>query len=176
MTDKPLLFWDVDGVFNRFALQNVPGGHWLRTTVDMPGFPDGVPLVLDRADTARVRSLDDVVEHAWATTWNDYANTILAPLIGLDPMPVAGVYRKFSEYDQTAQWKWRHVVEYADGRPFVWIDDAFTPRMHRAAELRRWMSSDGRPAFTLLLDADPAIGLTDEMVDRVREFAATAAR
>lgn len=167
----PLLFWDVDGVFNRFALQSVPGGDWLRHTVDeFPGMAEPVPLVLDRADTARVRSLDGVVEHAWATTWNDLANTVLGPLIGLDPMPVAHVYRKFSEYDQTAGWKWRHVVDYANGRPFAWIDDGFTMGMLGRADARSRTT-----APTLLITAHPAVGLTDAMVDDVRGFAAVVA-
>lgn len=171
MTGKPLLFWDVDGVFNRYPLQNVTGGEWLRHTIDLPGMPRPVPLVLDPGDVKRVRSLDDIVEHVWATTWNDRANTHLAPLIGLDPMPVAPMNRRFSEYDVTAEWKWDHVLQYAGIRPFAWIDDGFTMGM-----LTRGNRRTAHTAPTLLITADPATGLTDDIVDSVRMFADIAAR
>ncbi len=171
---KPLAFFDVDGVLNRYRLQSVPvlpGERWIRTTVEFPGFNEPVPLVLDDADTARIASVRDVVDPVWGTTWNEHANAILAPLIGLDPMPVAPMYRKFSEYDQTAQWKWRHVVAYAGNRPFVWIDDGITLPMLARAERRSRVV-----APTLLITAHPAVGLTDAMMDwDVREFAEIAA-
>lgn len=167
MTDKPLLFLDVDGVFNRFALQGVNTPGYLRHTIDLPGFPEPVPLVLDGADTARVGAMAAVAEPVWATTWNHHANERMAPLIGLAPLPVATMNRRFSEHDNTAQWKWRYVMEYAAGRPFAWIDDGFTRQMLTDAQRRsRWAGIQ----CTLIM-ADPAVGLTDEMVDSVRLFA-----
>jgi hypothetical protein len=54
------------------------------------------------------------------------------------------------------------LARFAADRPLVWIDDELT----EAA--RAWAA--GRAARTLLLDADPATGLTEELVAAIITF------
>ena len=54
----------------------------------------------------------------------------------------------------------------AEGRPAAWIDDAHTPEAHD------WAAGRGWP--TLLVRADPAIGLTREHVDLLLAWVSAA--
>jgi hypothetical protein len=51
---------------------------------------------------------------------------------------------------------------FANGRPLVWIDDELTHEAHP------WAAERMPPAR--LIDVDPAIGLTEEIVARIAAF------
>jgi hypothetical protein len=55
------------------------------------------------------------------------------------------------------------VAAYVGLRPAVWIDDELTP------QARAWARDRGVP--TLLIDADPAVGLTRAAVDEALQWA-----
>jgi hypothetical protein len=55
-------------------------------------------------------------------------------------------------------------MRHLQDRPAVWIDDVITP------EARTWASARGIP--TLLLEVDPAIGLSTETVELALQWAA----
>jgi hypothetical protein len=55
------------------------------------------------------------------------------------------------------------IAAYTGSRPAAWLDDVITP------EALRWAA--GREAPTLLVDIDPAEGLTRPAVDRSLEWA-----
>jgi hypothetical protein len=91
------------------------------------------------------------VELAWATTWEDRANTTVGPALGLPPLPVVGV----RAYEGKAEWKFGAVGRFARERPLVWLDDDFDlfPTARRAF-------LDRRRDPTALIAVDPATGIT----------------
>jgi hypothetical protein len=157
-----LAFFDVDGVFSPYPRIDDPPPGYVRHEIDVPNWHQ-VTVILNPQHGEWIRALD--VQPVWATAWGRYANEYIAPRIGTDPWPVAPVHRKFSDYDMNSAYKWDGVLEYAAGRPFVWVDDEFTPACHRRANQRARM---GTP--TALVSVDPVVGLTTGHMDAVRAF------
>ena len=71
-------------------------------------------------------------ELVWCTTWAAEANEWIAPHIGLPSLPVIewpdDVKLVRASNPGGTYWKTEHVVEYAAGRAFAWIDDEITDR------------------------------------------------
>jgi hypothetical protein len=146
---RPLLFLDVDGTLLPF------GGNTQR---EPPGATADSHLErLDPQLGVRLATLP--CELVWATTWEDEANTEVASRIGLPPLPVVHWPEPSAEHEHEDQWfglhwKTRTVVEWAGGRPFIWVDDEITDAD------RKWVSTHhhGR---ALLHHVAPSSGLTD---------------
>jgi hypothetical protein len=150
---RPLLFLDVDGTLIPFGARQ-PG------STDSPRRREGSlaqlvaanPLLarLDPKDGRRLSAL--ACDLVWATTWMDDANEVVAPLLGLPSLPVVA----WPDPDDGGplHWKTRGLVDWAAGRPFVWVDDEITPVD------RTWVSAHHR-GRALLHRVDPRRGLTD---------------
>jgi hypothetical protein len=152
--ERPLLFLDVDGPLIPFGS---PSGQPEVATADVSTPADqGNPLLarLDPGIGARLMALD--CHLVWATTWMEEANEVVAPRIGLPRLPVvewpepAGA----GEDPRGLHWKTRPLVEWADGRPFIWVDNEISGMD------RQWVAA-GHPGPSLLHRVDPAKGLTD---------------
>jgi hypothetical protein len=146
--ERPLLFLDVDGTVVPFGRQN---GIRSAATVEDPYLASINPEL-----GTRLAALPcDLV---WATTWEDEANTELAPLLGLPPLRVVHWPEPSSEDELedrwfNLHWKTRTLVAWADERPFVWVDDEI------ADTDIAWVA-DRHPGRALLLSVDAAQGIT----------------
>lgn len=159
--DKPLLLLDVDGPLNPFAAEPSRRPDGYRTHRMLPaGWVARHAAEGKRAKPLRVwlnpghgaEILGLPFELVWATAWMHQANTMIGPHIGLPELPVIEWPRRFHQDPDGIHWKTRHVVAWADGRTFAWVDDEFDDRD------RAWV--DEHHAGTALLHhVDPGIGL-----------------
>ncbi|GAA2305218.1 HAD domain-containing protein [Glycomyces scopariae] len=145
---QPLLFLDVDGTVIPFSQLN-----GARSTARAEPYLAGIRSGLGRRMAALPCQL------VWATTWEGEANTALAPLLGLPPLPVVHWPDPTPEDEHedrwfNLHWKTRTLVAWANGRPFAWVDDEFTQ-----ADIE-WVAAhhQGR---ALLRSVDAAHGITD---------------
>ncbi len=99
----------------------------------------------------------------WATTWEEEANTFLAPLLGLPTLPFIRWPDPRPEPEDGVFWKTPEIVAWAHGRPFAWVDDQITDAD------RAWVQAhhDG-PA--LLHPVDPKSGLTADDFTRLTDW------
>ncbi|CAL9274069.1 hypothetical protein SUDANB5_02537 [Streptomyces sp. SudanB5_2050] len=151
-SERPLLFLDVDGPLIPFGssadqeeIAAAPS-----TTVDQ-----GNPLLarLDPGIGARLTALH--CQLVWATTWMEEANEVVAPRIGLPKLPVLDWPDADAEgTPRGLHWKTRPMVEWAAGRPFIWVDDEIS------AMDRLWVDAS-HPGPSLLHQVEPAKGLND---------------
>jgi hypothetical protein len=157
--DRPLVLIDVDGVLNVIATAKErrrlcyhEGWRQKRVETGVGAFrlfwnPDTGPL-LNRL------AAETGAELAWGTTWEEYANLIVGPLVGLPRLPVASV----SDFPHKAN----GIVPFTAGRPFVWFDDE-----PDAAEVTAVLAI-GQPH--LVVKVDEREGLTEQHVAAAREW------
>jgi hypothetical protein len=153
----PILFVDVDGVISLFGFPSeaAPPGqfHWV----------DGIAHCISDSAGPRLCRLAQTFELVWATGWEEKANEYLPLLLDLpdDELPVLTFDGR--AVFGTAHWKLAAIEEYAGDRPAAWIDDSLDERCTAWAE--------ARPAPTLLIETDPAEGITDKDVERLLRWA-----
>ncbi|MER7576353.1 HAD domain-containing protein [Streptomyces sp. NPDC126514] len=144
-----LLFLDVDGTLLPFG----GPGPYPEHAPPCPGAPLAHPL-LNRVDPAlgpRLAGLGCAL--VWATTWMEDANACLSPWLGLPPLPLVD-WPDDEGGPPGLHWKTRPLIEWAGGRPFVWVDDEI------GEADRRWVAEHcAVPA--LLHRVDHRTGLTD---------------
>ncbi len=137
---RPLLFLDVDGPLLPFGA--TPTDAALR---ELGSLLAALPCDL-----------------VWATTWDHTANEVIAPRLGIAPLPVVDWLETDAQDDWFGlHWKTRSVVAWADRRAFAWIDDEVTDRD------REWITAN-HPGHALLHAVDAHSGLTGEDVASVR--------
>jgi len=164
--EKPLLLIDVDGVISLFGFDpaSPPAGRFEMV--------DGFAHYLSATAGEHLRELSREFELVWCTGWEERANEYLPGALKLrDPLPLI----TFDGIDRPpgAHWKLAAIDAYAGpSTPLAWVDDAHD---HRCTE---WASA--RPAPTLLVATEPAVGLADahvaELLDWVRDPAIAVVR
>lgn len=172
MVMKPLLLIDVDGPLNPWKNKPTkrPEGYETHRLVPT-GWNPRKPLRvwLNPSHGAELLSLPfDLI---WCTTWgwdND-ANRLIGPAIGLPELPVlefpvALKYRNFERDENGVYWKTPDIVEWADGRSFVWIDDEIRSADHE------YITNHHKGA-AMAHQVDPARGLTTENFEILRAWA-----
>jgi hypothetical protein len=145
MTHKPLLMVDIDGVISLFGFppDNRPVGSFHSI--------DGIFHFLSACAATHLLKLASVFDLVWCSGWEERANEHLPHLLELpEPLPFLSFSR--SPVRANAHWKLDAIEDYAGPRPLAWIDDAFNDACHTWAH--------ARAAPTLLVQTDPAIGLT----------------
>jgi len=168
---KPICFLDVDGVLNVFdaAADWDDEHHYEKNLVFRnPRNNDRWTqrqVVLDRRHPALLGMLAADFEMVWATAWREAANAALSELLGLPQLPV--VTFRHSGGVGGLHWKTPRLADWAEGRPFVWLDDE--ARSDDAAWLRN-VNPD-----VAVLRCDPVYGLTDKHILDALDFAASLA-
>ncbi|MFF7868887.1 hypothetical protein ACFZCT_20840 [Streptomyces qaidamensis] len=152
-TDRPLLFLDVDGPLIPFGPPSVPSSP---AAAGFPTSPDRGNPLLERLDPGLgPRLLALGCRPVWATTWMEEANEVVSPLIGLPRLPVVEWPAPCADEGPNGlHWKTGPLVEWADGRPFIWVDDEI------GAMDRLWVDAS-HPGPSLLHRVDPVTGLVD---------------
>ncbi|WP_353943861.1 HAD domain-containing protein [Streptomyces sp. HUAS MG91] len=149
----PLLFLDVDGPLIPFGSSS---GHPQDSASDTWTSADqGNPLLTRLDPELGPRLIALGCQLVWATTWMEEANEVVSPRIGLPRLPVVEwPASSTAEGPRGLHWKTRAIVEWADDRPFIWVDDEIS------AIDRLWVDAS-HPGPSLLHRVDPGKGITD---------------
>lgn len=159
-----LLLVDIDGVLNPYLAKPTrrPEGystHRIAPQGIKPSKPLRVWLNNDHGPMLNKFAAENDCKLIWCTTWEDDANTMIGPRIGLGALPVI-------KFGWTAhQWKYNAVLDYCAGEPFVWFDDDF---FEYKKELR-WFEANRKEPCSLHW-IDPKIGLTIKDLDKAKEW------
>ncbi len=177
MSDRPLLYIDVDGPLNPYGAkpEKRPVGYethrlmpaaWLeRHPSTPPARVKPLRVWLNPEHGPQLLALADVFELVWATTWEHEANAMIGPMIGLPELPVVewDHNRPRLDWEHGTFWKTKQLIEHAAGRPFAWVDDDITVRD------RRYVDTEN-PGAALLHYVDPAKGLLDDDFAQLRSW------
>ncbi|HEY2076044.1 MAG TPA: HAD domain-containing protein [Streptosporangiaceae bacterium] len=152
---RPILLVDVDGVLNPWEAESCPDGF-----AEYEFFP-GERVLLSPAHGDLLNSLAAAYELVWATAWEHRANRFIAPVLALPALPViefplSGRHLLFRKLPA--------VAEAVGDRPCAWIDDVHPPDHYE------WAAARGVP--TLIVDINPAEGLTSAVAERLAQWAA----
>jgi hypothetical protein len=155
--DRPLLLIDIDGVISLFgfdATQPPPGRFEL---------VDGIPHFLSAGAAERIGGLQEHFELVWCSGWEEKADEYLPLALGL-PAGLRHLTFVPAGPASVRHWKLAAIDAYAGPhRPLAWIDDQFDHSCHAWAVARL--------GPTELVATDPAIGVTAEQSERLRDWA-----
>ncbi len=172
-TDLPVLFLDVDGVLNAYALDPILAGfddfevHEV-TIGDDTGFRMTLDLRLSPGMGQALATLP--AEIVWLTTWEHNADQLIAPLVGL-PRGLRVLSPPSGAKTGTPLWKLDALRQSVslNPTPFVWLDDDLN--LFRAAvSAEKWASE--LPVPSLLIAPDPRAGILPEDIEAIEEFLA----
>lgn len=174
---KPVVALDVDGVLNIFPPFGPlrPGWQRFDVTLHADRWPNGWHLRRLRGDTEQITLTMNPVLHGgwitdlrrranvvWATTWESAANDYIAPILGIEPLPL-GVSTETTGgrmSEDSSMWKARALAP--TRAPLVWVDDLND-------RYRRKWGGRGHPA-KLVVTTDERVGLTQSQMDRIDQF------
>jgi hypothetical protein len=155
---KPLLLLDVDGVL---AIQPAAslGGVEHHTVRSAAG--DTHAITIRPEHGSWIRRLARRFDIVWATGWEHDAPRLLGPLLGIPDFDVA-TFTERPSFRRRLD-KLPDVRLLAVDRPTAWVDDDLDD------EARSWAHRRTTP--TLLIQPDPAHGLTARHVQQLLDFA-----
>nr|WP_317620709.1 HAD domain-containing protein [Streptomyces albidoflavus] len=142
-----LLFLDVDGPLIPFGSSS---GRPQSAVTDA----SGNPLLTRLGPGLGTRPTALRCRLAWATTWMEEANEVVSPRIGLPRSPpVKWLAPHADESPCGLHSRTQHLVEWADGQRFIWVDDEIS------AMDRLWVDAS-HSGPSLLHRVAPVKGLT----------------
>ncbi len=147
----PLLLLDIDGALSPI----VSAAEHLLFVADIEGVDPALPSWLDR--------LSSRFQLVWATMWEEDANRVFGPALGLPPLP----YISFDRGGTAETYKLQAVTEFVGQRPFAWVDDDL------GQDVTDFVSR--HPAPALLVRTSPRTGITSHDISALVSFAAELA-
>jgi hypothetical protein len=153
---RPLLLVDVDGVISLFGfdLDARPPGRFQSV--------DGIHHYLSAAAGEHLRTLSAHFDLVWCTGWEEKANAYLPRALSL-PGPLPFLTFAAAPGLGRRHWKLDAIERHAGPhRPLAWIDDD-----HAGCEV--WARD--RPGPTLLVTAEPPVGITGGHVEELIRWA-----
>ncbi len=128
---QPVIAFGVDNVFACLGEPRHRSPHGFEF-VDIPVPPGHVQLgkwIKPELGKEVVTLIQAGAHVAWSSTWGEYANERIAPLLGLPPLPVI----EFANHNGDPEdehwmeqgWKFPAVLNYVAGRPLLWFDTRF---------------------------------------------------
>lgn len=164
MSERPWLLIDVDGVLNPLVVADGFEIHEL-TPTGWVGPALNVQLSAQHGDW--ILALTDVFDLVWATTWEESANRLIAPIVGLpNDLPVIPFAEPRLRHEWDISFKSPAVARYVGSHPFAWLDDSITD-----ADTEWFSTVEGIGAYHLQA-IDPTVGLTVADCAEVRRWAA----
>ncbi|WP_179258022.1 HAD domain-containing protein [Enemella evansiae] len=181
---KPILLLDVDGPLNPYRLITRrghlrPKSRYRERTYsyqrhefqpDESIHTDPYPVLISADHGAALNKLLQVFSLVWASTWEQSANTFLAPLLGIPELPYIEwppLAREWTLRERHhGSWKTKHVAswldEHAERTPWAWVDDEIT-REDRDWFHRLYGDTRGGPFAVerLLMTIHPKHGLRE---------------
>ena len=159
MADRPLILVDVDGVLNVITSAKERRRlcyheSWRQKRVELPAGAFRLFWNPETGPLLRNLAADTGAELAWGTTWEEYANLVVGPLVGLPELPVCPV----ADFPHKAH----GIVPWTAGRPFVWFDDE-----PDATEVTARLAG-AQPH--LVVPVDESEGLTERHIAAAREW------
>lgn len=157
MSDKPLLFIDVDGVLSTYGFDTE------RADPRHLHLVDGIPHHIPGPMAERIKSVIPHFESVWATGWGERANDHLVYILDLPGELEVVEFATRPSTDGSGHWKLNELTERAAGRAAAWIDDGLNE------SCQAWAAERHDP--TLLVHTDPFVGMTDDHVSELIEWA-----
>lgn len=195
---KPLLLLDVDGPLNPWRLITKKGYRPPNNRPDEEPFvyekhflhpagweAAGLPVLISPGHGEALRDLSESFTLVWATTWEEEANRLLGPLLGLPHLPViewpVDLRPKTQYPNHRGSWKTRHILTWLDdfalgpdGKvlPWAWVDDEVNAADRALVRDHYGYTRAAPPAVgSLLLHVDPSHGLRRDDFTVLRDFA-----
>ncbi len=137
-------------------------------TGDLPGplhWIDGVAHCIPEDIGQRLVTLAERFDLVWATGWEERANEHLPFLLKLPFRDLPSLRFRGRAVFGSAHWKVDAIDRYAADRPAAWIDDNLNE------ECFAWAKR--RIAPTMLVETSSSVGMTDEHVSELLEWAST---
>lgn len=165
---RPLLLMDVDGPMNPFRadwfVQRAPAEGYEFHNLAPWGFQT-YRVALNPEHGRRLLELAPTYDLAWASTWEEEANRLISPILGLpSDLPVVSLPRP-GVWMSRRCWKAEPIVEWVGDRPFAWFDDEIN------WPTRLWLKNQDGLGRNLALRVPAEVGLTDTDFDVLRAFA-----
>jgi hypothetical protein len=153
--ERPLLFVDIDGVLNPYQGPCPDGFSEQRLFSD-----DDEPVRVCPRHSEWLHELAQLYDLMWGSSWSEEERAMLAGVLDL-PYFHGAVELPRGQFDPAL--KVPAIERAAGSRSLAWIDDLLTPEA--------WTWATARPAPTLLIPIDPAVGLTHQHVHRLIDWA-----
>ncbi len=179
---------DIDGVLNpRLSAASAPEGYVEHSVALTPGavhlpFLKGGgrehlsgSIWLNPSHGQWIRTLlHHGIDVCWATSWEHYANDVIAPLLEIPSLPLAieysvDVHNGWYTHrlaDSSWNWKVQALTNRYRYRPLVWIDDEATP-LNRPKRVGRAAS---RIAPALTIRCNGGFGLTTHEMSKTTDW------